>query len=332
MKGLFVTAPGHLEILELPLPKPGPFEALVKTEACAICNSTDTKVIHGKFVSGSWPVLLGHESVGRIVKVGDKVRTYRAGDLVLRGSLSDDHIPFSDGRSCWGGFAEFNLVTDVWSQTGQAYSSWPHPQQIVPELIDPVHATALITLKENLSVINHFDVVGKSVAIVGTGPVGQAMALFSRLSGAKKVIVFGRSQQWSDRFEKLGVDEYVAGDVLPNQVQAILKEGGFDRVFEAVGSAAALSRCIVLAGRRGKVGIYGIPPEDEPYHDKDKNNPIVSTPAVAEGEVHAAIIAMVEKEQVQLADWVSRSIPFEDYEEGFRLVWAREANKVVLTF
>lgn len=87
MKGLFVTAPGKMDILEIPTPEPGPFEALVKTEACAICNSTDTKVIHGKFVSGTWPVLLGHETVGRIVKLGEQVRSFKVGPGITRYSF-----------------------------------------------------------------------------------------------------------------------------------------------------------------------------------------------------------------------------------------------------
>jgi threonine dehydrogenase-like Zn-dependent dehydrogenase len=332
MKGLFVTAPEKLELLEIPIPEPGPYEALVKTEACAICNSTDTKIIHGKFVSGTWPVLLGHEAVGKIVKQGAKVKSFHIGDRVLRGTLPDSQVPFAGGRSCWGGFVEYNLVTDVWSQEGKDYQTWPHPQQIVPASIDPIHATALITLKENLSVVTRFDVVGKTLAIVGTGPVAQAMALFARILGANEIVVFGRHSTWEDRFVKFGVDGLVSGDQVPAKIQHILDHGGFDRVLEAVGSREALSRCIELAGTRGKVGVYGIPPEDNPYRNSDLANPIVTTAAVAEAEVHGRLLEMVQKGQIDLSDWVSLSLPWIDYQEGFNQVWDRKANKVVLTF
>ncbi len=318
--------------MEMPVPRPGPYEALVKTEASAICNSTDSKVLHGEFFSGTWPVLLGHETVGRIVKLGEGVRSFKVGDQVLRGTLADSHVPFTGGRSCWGGFVEYNLVTDVWAKAGAGYNAWPHPQQIVPSSISPVDATLLITLKENLSVVSNFDVIGHKLAIVGTGPVAQAMTLFAHLLGAKAVVVYGRNPAWRERFIKLGADAYQTGKERPASVGKGVMAEGFERVLEAVGSRAALSQCIELANPVGKVGIYGIPSEGEPYAENDLKNPMVSTPKVAEAEVHAQILNMIDKGQVNLADWVSQVLPWEEYALGFERVWRKEANKVVLTF
>jgi threonine dehydrogenase-like Zn-dependent dehydrogenase len=332
MKGLFITAPGKLEILEMPIPEPGPFEALVKTEACAICNSTDTKVVDGEFVSGTWPVLLGHEDIGSVVKVGSGVRSFKLGDRVLRGTLPDAQIPFPGGRSCWGGFVEYNLVTDVWAKAGVEYNAFPHPQQIVPASIKPAEASLLITLKENLSVVSNFDVVGRTLAIVGTGPVAQSMTLFARYLGARTVVVFGRNPAWKERMTRLGADVYVTGAEAPAEVNAILKGGGFERVLEAVGSRAALSHCIQLAGKVGKVGIYGIPSESEPYAAQDMKNPAVSSPKVAEAEVHDQLLALVQKGQVKLAEWVSQTLPWQEFALGFDRVRRKEANKVVLMF
>jgi NADPH:quinone reductase-like Zn-dependent oxidoreductase len=128
MKGIFVIDIDQTEIRELPEPEIGPYEALVQVEACGICNSTDWKIIEGEFVSGSFPILLGHESVGRVIRVGDRV---------LRSTLRDEHMPFPGGRSCWGGYVERAIVTDVWAQEGQEYGGFPHPQQIVPSHIPP---------------------------------------------------------------------------------------------------------------------------------------------------------------------------------------------------
>jgi threonine dehydrogenase-like Zn-dependent dehydrogenase len=332
MRGLFVTAPGKLEIKELPIPVPGPYEALVKTEACAICNSTDTKVLHGQFVSGTYPILLGHETVGKIINLGPKVRNYKIGDRVLRGTLADSQIPFPGGRSCWGGFVEYNLVTDQWAKDNIPYNTGSLPQQIVPASISPELATMLITLKENLSVITNLEVSGKLLAVIGTGPVAQAMVLFSKLLGAKKVTVFGRSATWEEPIRRLGADDYIIGENLTNDVKKILNEGGFDRVTEAVGSRQALSLGVKLAGSRGKVGIYGIPPENEPYLEKDVKNPVVFYPKVAEGDVHTKLLEMIQAGKVTLEAWVSLVLPWEEFEIGFNKVWKKEANKVVLRF
>jgi D-arabinose 1-dehydrogenase-like Zn-dependent alcohol dehydrogenase len=68
MKGLFVTEKNKLEFLELPEPKISDYEVLVEVLACGICNSTDWKIISDEFGGDKYPILFGHESVGRVIK------------------------------------------------------------------------------------------------------------------------------------------------------------------------------------------------------------------------------------------------------------------------
>jgi threonine dehydrogenase-like Zn-dependent dehydrogenase len=333
VKGLFVTDVNQTEIRELPEPPIGPYEALVQVEACGICNSTDWKIIEGEFVSGTFPILLGHESVGRVTRVGERVRSFQVGDRVLRSNLRDEHVPFPGGRSCWGGFVERAIVTDVWAQGGVSYNATPHPQQIVPAHVPPAHAVAMITLKETINCLHNSDVgPGQSLAIVGTGPVAQSLAAFAKLSGLAPVVVFGRRAAWAERFAALDVDGYVAGDDVPPEVQSILDGGGFDRAIEAVGARAALSRCLQVVKPDGRVNLYGIAPESEPYLPDEASDPRVFRSRVAEAEAHEALLAWVDEGKVALADWISHVMPWTDYCRGFDMIQRKEANKVVLTF
>jgi len=333
MRGIFVTAQGQTEILELPEPELGPYEALVQVEACGICNSTDAKIIHGEFVRGTYPVLLGHESVGRVIRVGSKVTSFRVGDRVLRSNLRDEHVPYPGGRSCWGGFVERAIVVDVWAKQGAAYNTFPHPQQIVPPQIPPPQAAAAITLKETLSCLENSDVrPGQSLAVVGTGPVAQTLVLAARLSGIRPVVVFGRRPEWAERFATLGADGYVAGEAVPPEVQALLDQGGFDRAIEAVGSRAALDRCLQVVGPAGRVNLYGIAPESDDYLPEQTEDPRVFRGKVAEAETHDKLLGWVHEGKVDLADWVSHTLPWRDYRRGFEMIEDRSANKVVLTF
>lgn len=86
MKGLVVEQIGRLTLKDdLPVPQIGEYEALVKIETCMICNGTDLGVIHGKVREvPQYPVVLGHEDAGYVVKTGSRVRSFRIGDLVLR--------------------------------------------------------------------------------------------------------------------------------------------------------------------------------------------------------------------------------------------------------
>jgi threonine dehydrogenase-like Zn-dependent dehydrogenase len=338
MKGLFVVERDRTEILDLPEPEIGPYEALVQVEACGICNSTDWKIIEGEFVSGTYPILLGHESCGRVIAVGEKVRSFQAGDRVLRSRLADAHVPYPGGRSCWGGFVERAIVKDVWAEQGVSYNAFPHDQQIVPSDWTPLEAVASITLKETLSCLRNSDVqAGMSLAIVGTGPVAQTLAYFAVLSGIRPVVVFGRRPRWAETFAQLGVDGYVAGQPsaggsVPPLVQALLDGGGFDRAIEAVGARSALSTCLEVVKPDGRVNLYGIAPQSEPYLPEEEGDPRVFRGKVAEAEVHEQMIEWVAQGKVKPADWISHQMPWTDYQRGFDMITRKEANKVVLTF
>jgi D-arabinose 1-dehydrogenase-like Zn-dependent alcohol dehydrogenase len=333
MKGLFVTAVGKTEILELPEPEIGPYEALVQVEACGICNSTDWKIIEGEFVSGTYPVLLGHESAGRVIRVGEKVRSFAVGDRVLRSNLSDEHVPFPGGRSRWGGFVERAIVTDVWAKEGVAYNAFPHPQQIVPPHISPVQAVAMITLKETISCLDNTDLSpGQSLAIVGTGPVAQSLTLFAKLLGIAPAVVFGRRERWAGLFADLGADGYATEADVPSHVQGILDEGGFDRAIEAVGSRAALSRCLDVVKADGRVNVYGVAPESAPHPSGENRDRRVFVGGVAEAEAHDRLLAWVAQGKVCLDDWISHQLPWMAYRRGFAMVEGKTANKVALLF
>jgi threonine dehydrogenase-like Zn-dependent dehydrogenase len=333
MKALLVTGVGKVALCDLPMPVLRPYEALVKVEACGICNSTDHKLMMGTFVPGPFPTALGHESAGKIVRLGEKVRHYALGQRVLRSVLFDHHVP--EGRSTWGGFAEYAVVVDGQAMREDGSPDATHwsaaKQQIVPESVTPAQAAAMITVKETLSCLQNLGVTaGSAVAVVGTGPVAQAFAFEARLLGADPVVVFGRRKEWAERFAELGIEHYVAGEDWPAEVVQRVAEKGFDYVVEAVGSSAALTKALQLAGTQGKVGLYGVTPADDPWRAEERNHPQVSTPRVEEADVHQLMLDWVAQGKINLDDWYSAAIPWSEYEKGFQLVEQNHAVKIIL--
>jgi threonine dehydrogenase-like Zn-dependent dehydrogenase len=333
MKALLVTHIGKLAIAEIPLPQLRAYEALVEVEACGICNSTDHKLLTGQFVPGPFPTALGHESTGKIVRVGERVRYFQPGQRVLRSVLFDRHVP--GGRATWGGFSEYAIVVDSRAVREDGASEPLHwsaaKQQVVPETIKPAQAVAMITVKETLSCLQNFGVTaGSAVAVVGTGPVGQAFAFEARLLGAQPVVVFGRRPIWRERFDQLGIHDYVVGEDWPQGVSQTVAGGGFSHVVEAVGSRAALSLCLKLAGTRGKVGLYGIPPENAPYDPAERADPRVGVPRVEEADVHDLMLDWVSQGKINLDQWYSDVLPWTEYVRGFEMVDENHAAKVVL--
>src|SRR5580700_593169 len=81
MKALLLSKYRHLEIAEVPTPRPGPDEVLVRVAACGICGSD----VHGYDGSSGRripPLVMGHEAAGVIVSVGPGVTAYKPGDRV----------------------------------------------------------------------------------------------------------------------------------------------------------------------------------------------------------------------------------------------------------
>ena len=69
MYSVAVQKPDQLEIVEIPKPVPGPYQALIRSEAACLCNMTDRKLIEGHFPGvEQYPLLLGHESVGIVLQ------------------------------------------------------------------------------------------------------------------------------------------------------------------------------------------------------------------------------------------------------------------------
>jgi threonine dehydrogenase-like Zn-dependent dehydrogenase len=331
MKGLFVISPNNLRVLDLEEPQLGDYDALVQVQACGICNSTDWKVIEGRFKKGSFPILLGHESAGIVIRTAKKVRNFAEGDRVLRARLYDKDISIPGASSRWGGFAQKAVVTDVWAQKGIPYGALPHPQQKVPLSIPPEQAAAMIVLKENLNYVKKTDIhPGHSLAIVGTGPAGQSMTLWAKFLGVAPVVVFGRRGKWAALFEELGADAYVAGEEVPAEVRSILDSGGFDRSIEAVGSNAALKRCLGITKDSGRVHLYGMPADDEPYDQACASDPRVFRSPVLEAEVHEEVLRYVEQGRIDLDRWLSHVLPWREYQRAFDIVKEEKPTKVVI--
>jgi len=339
MKAAVVEAPGKLVVREVPMPEMGPYNALVRIEACSLCNSTDLKIIKRQFVSQiPLPLVLGHESVGTIIEVGNKVGYYRPGQRVLRPGLEYASRQMRIA-SAWGGLAQYGLVTDqvAWcaDHPGEPPGGMWAKQQVVPGDIDPAEATAIITLKETLYAARALGIDHTTwTAIVGTGPVARAFTLWARKLGAPFLVVFGRRERWCHDFLDLGANNYVAGDkpCLVDEAK-VCGPGSFDRVIEAVGSAQALEDALALARPDGLVGSYGVAPEgdseSEVIRAARRAGRIVALP-VREEEVHQELLRLIEGGELALGDWISHRLPLAEIHQGLRLLHDKQAIKVVI--
>lgn len=328
--------PGVLAVREVPMPVIDETECLVEILACAICNSTDRKLLDGHFrYKGpeAYPGTLGHESVGRVIECGSRVESFRVGDLVLRPSAS---YPAGEGpTSMYGGLAQFGKVKDP-------LHGGSLMQQVVPAEIDPLDATMLITLKETLSWLQRWPVQPRqSVVVLGSGPVGLSFAFFAKLLGCGPVLVAGRREEALRRALSLGVDGVIntSSDDPAQVVREHTQGKGADRVIEAIGNEGMLQLGLSLLNAQGRLGVYGIASTREAGDMERRavdiglarNEWALEFFNPQEWAPHEQMLWLVKQWLVRLKDWYTHVVPLEDTQRGFDLLASKEAFKVVVT-
>lgn len=231
MKVALVSGPGHWEISDEPVPRPGPNEVLVEVHACGVCPYD----LHVYRSSDAYPLRLGHEPSGVVSEVGSQVGGVTVGDRVT-GRLHPS-------------FAEYVLAQ-------------PEDLVILPHSV-PFHAG----LGEPLAVLVEAErrskaALGADVAVVGLGFMGLAFTRLLRLRGAGLIVGIDPRADAREAALASGADQVFAPDALPDQYRLTRFEDwqtrrGCDLVVEASGSQAGLTLAGELVRAHGTLSILG---------------------------------------------------------------------------
>lgn len=343
MKSLAVDKDGKLFLCEVPLPGIDDYKVLVKMESCGVCNGTDTKLIHGNFKGfDTYPAILGHEGVGRVVEKGKHVKSFEIGDLVL--------LPFLEGMtenyySGWGAYSEYAVVGD-WKAMVEGgkgpgtpeFSEGYYAQQVVPKGIDSVGASMIVTFREVLSATKRFGFTpNSSLVVFGAGPVGLCFTKFAKLLGLGPVIVFDIIDEKLQEAAAMGAD-YVFNSMkvdVKEEVRKITKDGA-DFVVDAVGINQLINQAMELVKYNGKICCYGISPKLSMELDWSKapynwTLQFVQWPSkLEEAEAHTQIISWIQMGVINPHDFISDVVPFENILDAFAMVEERRARKKVV--
>jgi L-iditol 2-dehydrogenase len=335
MKAVAATAPGKVEVVEIPLPEIQDYECLVKVRACGLCNGTDLKIIDDEVSTTpvEFPVILGHEGVGEVVQAGKKVRNIRVGEVYLNphGRI----MPGTPFKSMWTNMVEYSVLPDyeVMDELGIGGPRYGGSLPLPPE-IDPVDGGVILTLKECLSAIRNFGFQrGQAVLVYGDGPVGLALVNFLRREGAAWIGCVGH------RPRRI---EWIAGhsqpDLLLNahleNVPERLGDRRLDLVIDAVGSTTVIRQASHLLKPGGKVGVLGV------IKNKDASLSLLDLANHAslhmlnwpyrEHATHEEIVGLILQGKVKPRDYYSHVMPIDEAPRAVEMIKTREAFKVVL--
>lgn len=340
MKAIAAVSRGRTAQVEIPMPVPGEYECLTKILYCGICNGTDLKLIQDRVTDLRipYPTVLGHESVGRIVAVGKKVRYWNVGDRVV--SPVGTIAPESGFHSHYGQMAEYGITHDIRAMTEDGVGLGKQPPlpdyrcKRVPAGMRMRDAVMLLTFKENYSALKNFGLhPGMDVLVCGDGPVAMGIARIAKALGAASVWCVGHHDR---RLEHIVACAGVDGAVNSRDCRAeeALSGHRLDLIVDAVGDLGSDRALAPLLRPGGLIGLYGVLSRTQAGTNLFEwpNNVrlhILNWP-YGEHRAHDEVVELVNRGVLVPSDYYSHVLPMEEAQQGFDLVASREAFKVVL--
>lgn len=273
------NAPLTMQHFEVPsAPEPG--AVLVRTEMAGICG-TDVHLWKGELPI-ALPVILGHETVGRIEALGQGVKTDWSGQPLAVG----DRVTWNPGLTCGTCFycAEKRIPTRCLNRRAYGISqpcdAAPHflggyaevhylkPRSTIFKLPDDLPTESVIgagcALNTALHGVERTGIGLRDIVVVqGAGPVGIAALAVARSAGASKVIVIGAPQPRLEMAKRFGADHVIALDEVRTPAERIaavreLTRGhGADVVLECVGIPSAVVEGMEMCRDGGKYLVLG---------------------------------------------------------------------------
>lgn len=248
--------------IEKDRPTCGPLDAILRPIALAPCTS-DTHTIKGS-IGDRHNLILGHESVGEIVEVGNLVKDFKVGDKVIVPAITPDwgslaaqggFAQHSGGMLAgWkfsnvkdGVFAEFYHVNDVDANVAHLPDSiTPEAAVMLPDMVvTGFHASELADVT-----------FGDSVVVIGIGPVGLMVVAGANLHGASHIYAIGSRPNCIEAAKFYGATDiinYKNGDIV-EQVLEKTKGQGVDKVLIAGGDNDTFAQAIRMLKAGGAIG------------------------------------------------------------------------------
>lgn len=344
-RSMVVPRPGEMELREFPLPRIGRDDALMEVELVGVCGS-DPGIFYGKAtrIERPYPIILGHEIVGRIKEIGPEAAArwkVEAGDRAI--------VEYAFGcgrcRACLTGrytlCAEYLTYGNLIGATepphlfgGYGEHVYLHPRAMVHKVgddISPEEGVLICAVLGNsvrwLTQVGRLG-LGQSVAIVGPGQQGLSGVITAKAAGAGPVILVGLSED-AERLamaRRFGADLTVMADKEDPVAAVAAVTGGLmaDLVMDVSGAPPGAAAALSLAGQGATLvlpGLYGATTDVPLKLDQAVFKELTIRGAYSHN--FAAVepaIRLVRDKRPPLAEMISHRFPLERAREAVDLV------------
>lgn len=257
MKALNYSAPFEIETLDLPIPKIGPDEVLLKMILVGVCGS-DMQIYHGKHQFMSFPVIGGHEGSAIVEQVGSQVTEYHVGDRVA----IEPQLTCGTCYPCRSG--RFNVCEHLkvlGTHADGLLREYVALDAKYLHLCPPDMDFDLITLVEPLAVgvgsVKRSHYLGANIAVIGAGTIGNLIAQSAIALGAGNVLITDVVESKLEYARSCGIQNAVSTrDITleqailqtfgPRKADVIIDAAGLPFTFQAALDASRPSSEIVM--------------------------------------------------------------------------------------
>lgn len=265
------SAKSPLEPTTIPRRTPTPTDVQIEILFCGICHSDLHSVRNewSEFAETQYPIVPGHEIVGRVTSVGSNVRKFKEGDIVGVGCLVDSDGTCSECKAGLEQFCPERILTynspdrHLGGVTLGGYSETIVIDERfvlnIPSNLDLAHAAPLLCAGiTTFSPLRHWGVkAGQKVGVVGLGGLGHMCVKLAHALGAH-VVVFSTSPEKKEDAMRLGADEVV----ISKDANEMAKHAStFNFILDTVSARHDINAYLGLLARDGNVTLVGAPPE-----------------------------------------------------------------------
>lgn len=331
-------APGAV-LVDLPVPKPGPGEVLVKIKATSICG-TD----HHIYIWNEWsqnrikpPMIMGHEFAGVVVELGSGCLKAKVGDYVsaethvvcglcLQCMLGEKHVCQNTrilGVDTDGVFAEYAVAPEE--------NLWYNDPSIPPDV-----ASIQEPLGNAVHTVMAGETRGKSFAVFGCGPIGLMSIGVAKALGGTFVAAADLNEYRLGLARDMGAD-LVINSMKDDPVRAIMdatKGVGVDVILEMSGAAPVYVQMLKVVRPGGRVALLGLPSKPLTVNFSDD---IVMRGVTLQGitgrrmwETWAMTRELLRSGKLDLGPIITHRLDLADFAQGMDLMTSGNSGKVIL--
>lgn len=324
-----MTSPGAIEFREVPIPKPGSNEVLIKIMKIGICGS-DIHVYHGEHPFTSYPVTQGHEVSGEVAEVGAGVEGFQIGQKVT----IQPQVFCGKCYPCTHG--KYNLCEELKVMGFQTTGVASHYFAVDASKVTLLPAEMSFdegAVIEPLAVAVHAvkragDVRGLKILVLGAGPIGNLVAQTAKGFGAESVMITDVSDFRLNKAKECSID-YCVNTKEKDLGEAILEAFGPDKadvIYDCAGNNVTMGQAIKYA-RKGStiilVAVFaGMATVDLAVandHELDINSTMMYR-----NEDYIDAIRLTNEKKVALTPLISKHFAFQDYLQAYQYI---DANR-----